>query len=73
VGCTLPELAVAWTLCVPGVHGAIVGARSPEQVDGWIGAGDVRLSQSHLDAITEAVEATAAGSGPVGIPAGATR
>jgi aryl-alcohol dehydrogenase-like predicted oxidoreductase len=55
------------------VHGAIVGARSPEQVDGWIGAGDVRLSQSHLDAITEAVEATAAGSGPVGIPAGATR
>lgn len=28
--------AVAWTLAFPGVTGAIVGARRPGQVDGWL-------------------------------------
>ena len=32
-------VAVAWALAWPGVTGAIVGARRPEQVDGWIDAG----------------------------------
>jgi len=27
-----------WVLSWPGVTGAIVGPRSPDQVDGWIGA-----------------------------------
>ncbi len=39
-GTTVGAIAVAWTLATPGVTAAIVGARSPEQVDGWIGAGD---------------------------------
>ena len=26
----------AWTLAWPGVTGAIVGARNPSQVDGWL-------------------------------------
>ena len=30
--------AIAWTLAWPGVSGAIVGAREPRQVDGWIDA-----------------------------------
>ena len=61
-GCSLPELAVAWTLSVPGVTGAIVGARSPEQVDGWIAAGDVELSDHSLAEI-EALLGRARGQG----------
>lgn len=64
LGCTLPELAVAWTLAWPGVDGAIVGARSAEQVDGWVGAASVELGTSELDAIAEALEASGAGAGP---------
>jgi aryl-alcohol dehydrogenase-like predicted oxidoreductase len=33
------EVAIAWTLQNPAVTAAIVGARTPRQVDGWIGAG----------------------------------
>ncbi|MCE7884996.1 MAG: hypothetical protein DYH08_14275, partial [Actinobacteria bacterium ATB1] len=39
----LSELAVAWVLSHPAITGVIVGARRPEQVDGWIGAGIVEL------------------------------
>ena len=63
--CTLPELAVAWTLAWPGVTGAIVGARTPEQADGWIGAASVELGDAELDEIAEALRETGAGSGPV--------
>jgi aryl-alcohol dehydrogenase-like predicted oxidoreductase len=38
------EVAIAWVLRHPAVTGAIVGARRPEQVDGWIGAAAFRLS-----------------------------
>ena len=34
---TVAALAVAWVLAVPGVTGAIVGARRPAQVDDWLG------------------------------------
>jgi aryl-alcohol dehydrogenase-like predicted oxidoreductase len=40
VDLTLCRLAVAWTLAVNGVSGAICGARTPQQVDGWIGAAE---------------------------------
>ena len=69
VGCSLPELAVAWTLAVPAVDGAIVGARSAEQVDGWIGAGDVVLDGKDLDEIAAALADTGAGSGPTEVTA----
>jgi aryl-alcohol dehydrogenase-like predicted oxidoreductase len=58
-------IAVAWTLACPGVTGAIVGARSPEQVDGWIAAGSLDLDASDLAQIAEAIRRTGAGSGPV--------
>lgn len=64
VGCSLAELAVAWTLACPGVTGAIVGARRPDQIEGWIGAASVVLEPALLDAIAVAVEETGAGSGP---------
>jgi aryl-alcohol dehydrogenase-like predicted oxidoreductase len=65
-GVTVSAVAVAWTVACPGVTGAIVGARSPEQVDGWIAAGSLDLDESDLAQITEAIRRTAAGSGPVG-------
>jgi aryl-alcohol dehydrogenase-like predicted oxidoreductase len=64
-GTTVSAVAVAWTLAWPGVTGAIVGARSPEQVDGWIGAASLRLSPADLDEITAAIERTGAGAGPL--------
>jgi aryl-alcohol dehydrogenase-like predicted oxidoreductase len=41
-------VAVAWTPAQPGVTGAIVGARSPEQVDGWLPAASVQLTEADL-------------------------
>jgi aryl-alcohol dehydrogenase-like predicted oxidoreductase len=63
-GTTVAAVAVAWTLAWPGVSGAIVGARSPEQVDGWIGAATLTLTAADLDEIADATERSAAGSGP---------
>jgi aryl-alcohol dehydrogenase-like predicted oxidoreductase len=63
-GVTVASVAVAWTLAWPGVTAAIVGARSPEQVDGWTGAATLRLDADDLAAIAAAIEKTGAGSGP---------
>jgi aryl-alcohol dehydrogenase-like predicted oxidoreductase len=63
-GIAVPAVAIAWTLSWPGVTGAIVGARSPEQVDGWIQAGALELSSEDLDEIADAIERTKAGIGP---------
>lgn len=53
-GRTAGEVAIAWTLRRPEVTGAIVGARSPEQLDGVIGAGALRLSAEEIDEIAAA-------------------
>jgi len=45
------EVAIAWALNHPAVTGAIVGARSPRQVDGIIGAMDLRLTPSEVSDI----------------------
>ncbi len=63
-GATVAAVAVAWTLAWPGVRGAIVGARSARQVDGWIGAASLALRADDLDEIAMAVERTGAGAGP---------
>lgn len=62
---TVAAVAVAWTLAWPGVTAAIVGARSPAQVDGWIEAGRIDLASGDLEDIAAAIESTGAGSGPV--------
>lgn len=59
---TLPALAVAWTLAIPGVSAAIVGARRPDQVEGWLPASDLDLSDRDLVEIEAAVRDTGAGS-----------
>jgi aryl-alcohol dehydrogenase-like predicted oxidoreductase len=63
-GTSVSSVAIAWALSWPGVTAAIVGARSPEQVDGWIGAAHLTLTQSDLNEITSAIEHSGAGSGP---------
>ena len=57
-------VAVAWTLSWPGVSGAIVGARSPAQVEGWLAAGNLILAEEDLSDIATAVKRTRAGDGP---------
>ncbi len=47
-GRTPGEVAIAWTLRRPEVTAAIVGVRSPKQVDGVIGALDFRLSPAEV-------------------------
>jgi aryl-alcohol dehydrogenase-like predicted oxidoreductase len=61
---TVSSIAIAWTLAWPGVTGAIVGARSAEQVDGWIGAATLTLDAVDLTEIALIIERTGAGSGP---------
>ena len=47
-GVPVAAVAVAWVLATPGVTGAIVGARRPSQVDGWLAAGNLRLAEADL-------------------------
>ncbi len=63
-GVPVAAVAVAWTLVWPGVTGAIVGARSAEQVNGWIDAAALTLSDSDLEEIARSIRATGAGEGP---------
>ncbi|MGQ9365919.1 aldo/keto reductase [Azospirillum sp. A39] len=63
-GTTVAAVAVAWTLAWPGVTGAIVGARSPAQVDGWIDAATLELSDADLAEIAAAIATSGAGAGP---------
>jgi aryl-alcohol dehydrogenase-like predicted oxidoreductase len=64
-GLTPAAVAVAWTLSFPGVTGAIVGARSPRQVEGWLPAAQLELKEDDLADIAAAIHLTGAGSGPV--------
>jgi aryl-alcohol dehydrogenase-like predicted oxidoreductase len=43
------------------VTGAIVGARRPSQVDGWLPAGNLRLSDRDLGDLAQAIQETGAG------------
>ncbi len=61
---SVAAVSVAWTLAWSGVTGAIVGARNPAQVDGWIAAATLELDADDLDAIAAAIARTGAGQGP---------
>lgn len=64
-GVPVASVAVAWTLAWPGVTAAIVGARRPSHVDGWLPAASLTLSPEDLAEVAGAIEATGAGSGPL--------
>jgi len=57
-GVPVAAVAVAWVLATPGVTGAIVGARRPSQVDGWLSAGSLQLTDADLAELRAAVEDT---------------
>jgi aryl-alcohol dehydrogenase-like predicted oxidoreductase len=61
---TVSAVAIAWTLESRGVTGAIVGARSPDQIDGWINAATLTLTAPDLSEIAIALRRTGAGHGP---------
>ena len=54
-GISLVEMAVAWTLEHPAVTSAIIGPRTLDQLNGQLGAAELRLSTETLDAIDELV------------------
>ncbi|HRR03206.1 MAG TPA: aldo/keto reductase [Treponemataceae bacterium] len=47
-GATAGEAAIAWTLKNPAVTGAIVGMRKPDQIEGIIRAGELKLSDADV-------------------------
>jgi Family of unknown function (DUF5996)/Aldo/keto reductase family len=47
-GVTPAAIAVAWTLSFPGVTGAIAGAGSPRQIEGWLPAAHLELREDDL-------------------------
>ena len=47
-GRSAAEVSIAWTLRNPAVTGAIVGIRAAQQIDGVIGAADLRLSDADI-------------------------
>jgi aryl-alcohol dehydrogenase-like predicted oxidoreductase len=64
-GVSVSSVAIAWALAWPGVTGAIVGARTPAQVDGWIPAASLELTDADLEEIDLALVHTNAGAGPI--------
>lgn len=64
-GVSMGTLALAWVLAWPGLTAAIVGARSPAQVDGWIEAATFELTATDMNEIAGAIQKTGAGAGPV--------
>lgn len=61
---TVASIAVAWTLAWQGVSGAICGARTPEQVDGWVDAARAHLTPADLAEIETVIKKAGAGTGP---------
>jgi aryl-alcohol dehydrogenase-like predicted oxidoreductase len=57
---TVAAVAVAWAISQPGLTAVIAGARSAEQVDGWVKAANIRLSQTDCEEIADAANAAAA-------------
>ena len=59
-GRTPGEVAIAWTLRLPAVTGAIVGARNAKQTEGVMRAGELKLTPQDLAEIKGASTAQAA-------------
>lgn len=55
IGCSLPELSVAFTLAHPAVTSVIIGPRTMEQLDGLLKGAALTLDDATLDRIDEIV------------------
>ena len=56
LGWSVTDVAIAWTLRRPELTSAIVGARSPQQIEQTVTAGDRVLDQSSLQTIEKALQ-----------------
>jgi aryl-alcohol dehydrogenase (NADP+) len=54
-GISMSHMAIAFAIAHPGVTSAIVGPRTPEQIDDLLAGADVRLDADTLDAIDQIV------------------
>ena len=72
-GTSVAAIALAWVLSWPQVTGAIVGASTASQVDGWLPAATLTLTSAELNLVASAIAETGAGSGPVRPQASTTR
>ncbi|HEX2161856.1 MAG TPA: aldo/keto reductase [Thermoleophilaceae bacterium] len=64
LGCTLSQLAIAWTLAHPAVHVAIVGSRNADHIAESIGAVDVELGDEELQRIVTIMQGAVGAEGP---------
>ena len=55
IGCTLPELAVAFVVAHPGVTSAIIGPRTMNQLESLLNGASLALDDTALDRIDEIV------------------
>jgi aryl-alcohol dehydrogenase-like predicted oxidoreductase len=64
LGCSVSQLAIAWTLANPAVHVAIVGSRRAAHIEDSVGAVDVTLSESDRARIDRIVSDAPTARGP---------
>jgi aryl-alcohol dehydrogenase-like predicted oxidoreductase len=64
LGCSVAQLAVAWTLANPAVNVAIVGARHPDHIEDSVAAAALSLSNAHLEQIDRIMAGSVAIGGP---------
>jgi aryl-alcohol dehydrogenase-like predicted oxidoreductase len=64
LGCSVSQLAIAWTLAKAAVDVAIVGSRRAAHIEDSVGAVDVALSEDHLARIDEIAAGAAQAHGP---------
>ncbi|HEX3563341.1 MAG TPA: aldo/keto reductase [Solirubrobacterales bacterium] len=64
LGCSVAQLAVAWTLANPAVDVAIVGARHPDHIEDTLAAAELRLSEADLAEIDRIMAGSVAVGGP---------
>ena len=64
LGCSIAQLAVAWTLANPAVNVAIVGARHPNHIEDSLAAAELSLGQPELEEIDRIMAGSVAIGGP---------
>jgi aryl-alcohol dehydrogenase-like predicted oxidoreductase len=61
---TPPAVALAWALAWPGVAGVVVGARHAGEVEGWLRAGEVELTDEDFADLASALAVGRHDEGP---------
>jgi len=64
LGCSVAQLAVAWTLANPAVNVAIVGARHPNHIEDSLAAAELSLGEADLEHIDRIMAGSVAIGGP---------